>query len=330
MSKELVKLALDLKKGKITNYTKDEANEVLRQELIELNGGSDKLNPKSFRKYPEMFEIIEQILDISINEGLQGQFNDFVETVQLDWGDTMVFTLPENRLFDVSIVADGNGDLRRDRLDSSEVTVKTKTYGVAIYEELHRLLAGRVSFDRMIDIVSRSYENKIQNEIYNAVYNSFDQLNATYRATGTFAEATLVDLISHVEASTGAEAVVLGTKSALSRVTRDRIALDPTFLSETMRDEINRIGYVGMFNGTPLVEIKNTHRVGTTQWAIDNNFLIVAPTGLEPFVKLIFEGDSLVEEVTEGRKDMQREYRFIKKAGFNVLVSENYGIYRLD
>jgi hypothetical protein len=324
MSKELVKLALDMRKGKITNYTKDEANEVLRQELIELNGGSDKLSPKSFRKHPEMFEIIEQILDITINEGLQGQFQDFVETVQLDWGDTMVFTLPENRLFDVSIVADGNGDLRRDRLDSSEVTVKTKTYGVAIYEELHRLLAGRVSFDRMIDIVARSYENKLQNEIYNAVYNSFDQLNATYRATGTFTEATLIDLISHVEASTGAEAVVMGTKAALSRITRE-----PTMLSENMLDEINRVGYVGVFNGTPLVEIKNAHRVGTTQWAIDNNFLIVAPTGLDPFVKLIFEGDSLVEEVTEGRKDMQREYRFIKKAGFNVLISENYGIYRL-
>jgi hypothetical protein len=325
MSKELVKLALDMRKGKITNYTKDEANEVLRQELIELNGGSDKLSPKSFRKHPEMFEIIEQILDITINEGLQGQFQDFVETVQLDWGDTMVFTLPENRLFDVSIVSDGNGDLRRDRLDSSEVTVKTKTYGVAIYEELHRLLAGRVTFDRMIDIVARSYENKIQNEIYNAVYNSFDQLNATYRTTGAFDEGTLIDLISHVEASTGAEAVVMGTKSALSKITRE-----PTMVSQNMLDEINRVGYVGIFNGTPLVEIKNSHRVGSSQWAIDNNFLIVAPTGLDPFVKLIFEGDSLVEEVVEGRKDMQREYRFIKKAGFNVLISENYGIYRLE
>jgi hypothetical protein len=325
MSKELVKLALDMRKGKITNYTKDEANEVLRQELIELNGGSDKLSPKSFRKHPEMFEIIEQILDITINEGLQGQFQDFVETVQLDWGDTMVFTLPENRLFDVSIVSDGNGDLRRDRLDSSEVTVKTKTYGVAIYEELHRLLAGRVTFDRMIDIVARSYENKIQNEIYNAVYNSFDQINATYRTTGAFDEATLIDLISHVEASTGAEAVVMGTKSALSKITRE-----PTMVSQNMLDEINRVGYVGIFNGTPLVEIKNSHRVGSSQWAIDNNFLIVAPTGLDPFVKLIFEGDSLVEEVVEGRKDMQREYRFIKKAGFNVLISENYGIYRLE
>ena len=322
MSKELVRLALDMKKGKITQYTKEEANEVLRQELIELNGGSDKLNAKSFRKHPEMFEIIEQILDIAISEGIQDQFQDFVETVQLDWGDTQVFTLPENRLFDVSIVADGNGDIRRDRLDSAEVTVRTKTYAVAIYEELHRILAGRISFDRMIDVVSRSYENKIQTEIYNAVYNSYDQLNATYRATGTFTEATLNDLIAHVEASTNSEAMILGTKSALARI-------DKASVSDAMKDERNRMGYLGIYNGSPLVEIKQTHRAGTNSFAIDNNFLIVAPAGLEPFVKLILEGDSLIEEVVEGRKDMQREYRFIKKAGFTVLASENYGIYRL-
>lgn len=323
MSKELVKLALDMKKGKITNYTKDEANEVLRQELIELNGGSDKLNAKSFRKYPEMFEIIEQILDNAISDGITDQFADFVETVQLDWGDTQVFTMDENRLFDVSVVADGNGDIRRDRLDSSEVTVRTKTYAVSVYEELHRILAGRVSFDRMIDIVARSYENKIQTEIYNAIYNSYDQLNATYRATGTFTEATLNDLIAHVEASSNSEVMILGTKSALAKI-------DKTKVSDTMIDERNRMGYVGIYNGTPLVEIRQVHRSGTHEFAIDNNFLIVAPQGLEPFVKLILEGDSLIEEVTEGRKDMQREYRFIKKAGFVVLASSNYGIYRLS
>ena len=325
MSKELVKLALDMKKGKITNYTKDEANEVLRQELIELNGGSDKLNAKSFRKYPEMFEIIEQILDNAISDGITDQFSDFVETVQLDWGDTQVFTMDENRLFDVSVVADGNGDIRRDRLDSSEVTVRTKTYAVSVYEELHRILAGRVSFDRMIDIVARSYENKIQTDIYNAIYNSFDQLGATYGVSGSFAEGKMNDLIAHVEASSNAEAMILGTKSALSRIYADPTAR----ISDTMIDERNRMGYVGIYNGTPLVEIKQVHRSGTSEFAIDNNFLIVAPKGLEPFVKLILEGDSLIEEVTEGRKDMQREYRFIKKAGFAVLASSNYGIYRL-
>jgi hypothetical protein len=47
------------------------------------------------------------------------------------------------------------------------------------------------------------------------------------------------------------------------------------------------------------------------------------------FVKVILEGDSIIEETTENtRNDMQRDYKFIKKAGFAVISSSNYGIYR--
>ncbi|HXW03435.1 MAG TPA: hypothetical protein VD651_04150 [Nitrosarchaeum sp.] len=318
---ELVKLALDMKKGKITNYTKDEANEVLRQELIELNGGSDKLNVKSFRKHPEMFEIIEQILDNAISEGLTDQYQDFVETIQLDFGDTMVFTQQENRLFNVSVISDGNGDLRRDRMDTGEVTIKTKTYGLAVYEELHRILAGRVSFDRLIDNIARSYNAKIQSDIYSAIQNTFPSLHANFKFSGAYDEAVLNRIISHVETKSQAPAVIMGTKEALGLITRD-------LMSNEMINDRNRMGYVGMFNGTPMVEIRQVYRAGTMNFAIENN-LIIAPTGLQPFVKLVLEGDSLIQETTEGRKDMQRDYTFIKKAGIAVLGSLDYGIYQI-
>jgi hypothetical protein len=222
---ELAKLAIDLYKGRVTNYSKDEAMDVLRQELIEKNGGSDKLTPKSFRKNPELFEILEEALDVLIVEGLQDQFDDFVETHVLDWGDTKVFTIPEYKLFDVSIVADGMGDLRRDRLDVGEITVSTKTHAVAIYEELHRLLAGRVDWATMVDRVATSYNNRIKTEIYNALFSAFDDLASPYARSGTFDEEAMMDLIAHVEAATGAESVIMGTKSStFSRITNAEVS----------------------------------------------------------------------------------------------------------
>lgn len=320
---ELTKLAVDIAKGQVTNFSKDEANEVLRKELIALNGGSDKITPKSFRKHPELFEILEEALDILIVEGLTDQFDSFVETVVLDWGDTKVFTIEENRLFDVAIVSDGNGDIRRDRLDSGEITIKTQTLGIAVYEELHRMMAGRVDFAKLVENVARSYNNKIKNEVYNALYNSFDGLSATYGVTGTFTEANLANLIAHVEAGTGAEAMILGTKQALGKITNAE-------LSDSLRDKKAQLGYYGVFQGTEMVEIKQAHKAGTDTFAIDNNFLMVLPKSVDnKFVKLVLEGESIIEETTEGRKDMQREYTFIKKAGFAVISSSKYGIYRL-
>jgi hypothetical protein len=320
---ELSKLAIDIAKNRITKYSKDDASEVLRQELIELNGGSDKITPKSFRANPQLFAILEEALDTLVVSGLQEQFDDFVETIELDWGDTRVFTVEDNRIFDVALVSDGNLDIRRERIDKGSISVRTKTYAVGIYEELHRLMAGKVDWPSLIDRVGASYNNKIKTEVYNAIYNSYPQLNPVFQYSGTFNEGELTDMVQHVEASTGAEAMILGTKSALARIS-------PVEITESMIDTRNQMGYIGVYRGTPMVEIRQAHRPNSYDWAIDNNFLIVAPMLENRFVKIILEGDSIIEETTENtRLDMQRDYKFIKKAGFAVISSSNYGIYRM-
>jgi hypothetical protein len=323
---EIAKLAIDVYKnqGEVTKYSRQEAMEVLRKELIEANGGEEKLTPKSFRRNPQLFEILEEALDVLVEEGLKGQFDQFVETVTIDHGDAKVFTVEENRLFDVAIISDGNGDLRRDRLDSGEFTVGTKIYGVAVYEELSRLLAGRQDFAKLVENVARSYENKIQTDIYNAIYNSFNQLGATYGISGTFSESALDELIAHVEAATGMEAMILGTKSALSKI---QYAKE----SDAMLERHNQFGYYGNFHGTEMFAIKQAHKAGTDEFAIDNSFIMVVPKNPDKFIKLVLEGDSMIIEGDgTNRKDMQREYTFIKKAGIAVISSSRYGIYRFS
>lgn len=324
---EIAKLAVNVYKnqGDVTKYSKDEQMEVLRKELIEANGGSDKLTPKSFRNNPNLFTIIEEALDVLIEEGIKGQFDMFVETVTIGHGDAKVFTIKENRLFDVALIAEGIGsDLRRDRLDSGELTVRTHIYGVAIYEELARILAGKVDFASLVSTVDKSYQNKIQDEIYKAIYGSYNALGATYGVSGTFTEQKMDDLIAHVEASTGMEAMILGTKQALAKV---QYAKE----SDGNTENRNQFGFYGKYRGTDMMQIKQAHKVGTNEFAIDNNFLMVVPKNPDKFVKLVLEGDSMIiEGASEDRKDLQRDYTFIKKAGVAVLSASKYGIYRLS
>lgn len=321
---DVAKLAIDAVRGQgdMAKFSRADAMEALRKELILANGGSEKLTPKSFRDNPKLFAIIEEALDFLVEEGLKGQFDQFVETVVIEHGDAKVFTVKENRLFDVALIADGTGDLHRDRLDTGELTVKTHIYGVAVYEELSRLLAGRVDFAELVDNVARSYENKIQNDIYDAIWNSYNQLGATYGISGTFAEDKLDTLIAHVEAATGMEAMILGTKQALGKITSAKE-------SDSMKDKYNQFGFYGTFHGTEMMEIRQAHKVGTDEFAIAN-FLLVVPKTPDKFVKLIVEGDSMIIEGDgTNRKDMQRDYFFIKKAGVAVLSASKYGIYRL-
>jgi len=328
MTNKVAKLLVSVVKGdskELLNYSHEDKMEVARKELIEANGGSDKLTPKSFRNNPELFSIIEETLDILISEGIKEQFDMFVETVELEHGDTKVFTVEENRLFNVANISDGIGaSIRRDRLDSGELTVRTSTYAVSIYEELSRVLAGRTDFVKMIENVDKSYQNKIKEEIYRTIYESFDTLGATYGRSGTFKESELDELIGHVESATDMDVMILGTKSALSKIKYDRESTDAV-------NNHNQFGFYGTFHGTPMMAIKQAHKNGSDKFAIDNNFIMVVPRLPDKFVKLVLEGDSLIIEGNpEGRRNLQYEYTFIKKAGIAVIHTSQYGIYRIS
>jgi hypothetical protein len=97
-----------------------------------------------------------------------------------------------------------------------------------------------------------------------------------------------------------------------------------------MLEKHNQFGFYGNFHGTEMMVIKNAHKVGSEAWAIDNNFLLVVPKSPDKFVKLVIEGDSMIVEGDgSNRKDFQRDYTFIKKAGVAVLSASKFGIYRM-
>ena len=70
---QLVEMARDVYKNRFSHskYTKEDACEALRNKLVDLNGGSTILDYKAFRRNKtDMFEIIEDILTVTVLEGL--------------------------------------------------------------------------------------------------------------------------------------------------------------------------------------------------------------------------------------------------------------------
>ena len=221
---DVVKLAIDNYHGNVQKYSASEANEALRQALIEANGGSTVLNYKSIRdgKCPELFALLEEILNATVIEGLQNDdfFMSLVDFRNVAEGDAPVFVTEDSVLFTVNTTADGTQGVRRQRLGGvSEFTIPTTFKTVRIYEELNRVLAGRVDFNSMINKVAESYQKKILDDIYTLWMNvsANDIGGATYYVSnGSYSESDLLDLIAHVEAAAGGKtATILGTKAAL-------------------------------------------------------------------------------------------------------------------
>lgn len=254
--------AIDAYHGRVEKYSVAQSQDVLRQALIEKNNGKTYLDYKDIRdgKCQGLFTLIETILSKTVVEGLQGDeyFNALAEMRNVAEGDSPVFVVEDNSVFVVSEAADGTQGIRRQRLGgSTETTIPTSLKTVRIYEEMNRVLSGRVDFNQFITKVAESFKQKLLNDMYTLWSGATaDQMGGTvyFPVAGNYDEDTLLDLIAHVEASAGGQkATIVGTKKALR-------PLKESILSDGAKEEWHKLGYVGTFFGTPVVAAPQRHK----------------------------------------------------------------------
>lgn len=323
---DVLKIGIDAIQGRVSGeFSKSDLGAGFREGLIELNGGSTLLTPKSFRN-PEMFALIEEIIPYVVREGLQGDefFMNLVEYRSIPDGDMNEFWTEDKSLLMVGNIADGLQSVRRQRLGAgSKVSIPTQLKAVRIYEEMRRLMAGRVDFNTLIERVGTSFTQEIRNDIYKlfcAISASTAGLSETYVKTGSWDEDALLDLIDHVEASTGKAATIFGTRKALRKI-------ETAIQSDEVKSDFYNAGYMGRFNGTPMVRIKQIHKMGGDEFMMDDNKIWVIASDDKP-IKMINEGDSmLIEKEFTDNADLTREYCYMERYGLGTIFNEKMGIY---
>jgi hypothetical protein len=330
---DIVKLAVDLYKGNVEKYSTKESNEVLRQALIEANDGKAYIDYKSVRdgKCSKLFAIIEEILDNTVVEGLQGDeaFMALVDFRNTKLGDQNLFVIEDNTLFVVDDAAEGTQGVRRQRLGGAkESAIPTSLKIVRIYEELNRVLSGRVDFTKMIDKVAESFKKQLLDDINKAWEGiTADQLGGTtyFPTAGAYDEDDLLDVIAHVEAAAGGKtATIVGTKKAVRNLKMSVLASDA-------KSDLYQTGYYGKFFGTPVVVTPQRHKVGSTDFVLDDNMLTIV-AGDEKPIKVVKEGDSLVIMGNPlDNADLTQEYVYGERWGVGVVVADgNCGIGRYE
>lgn len=326
---DIAKLAVDGYTGKVEKYSTAESQKVLREALIEANNGKTTLDYRDIRdgKCVGLFSIVEQLLGVTVEEGLRNDdyFNALVDYRNVEDGDENMFVVEDSNLFAVSKIADGIQGIRRQRLGgATEVPIPTERRGVRIYEELRRVLAGRVDFNDMINRVGESFRQQMLNDIYalwgNAVAN---QIGGTtfFTAAGSYSESALLDLIANVEAAAGGKtATIIGTKKNLRN-------LAPSVQGETSKTDLYTLGYYGHFYGNPVVALPQRFKVGTTTFAFPDNMLTIIAGDDKP-IKVVREGDPLmILRNPEDNNDLTQEYFYSELYGMGiVLAGKNAGV----
>ena len=332
MDTNIAKVAIDAIRGrKLGNYSSGETSDSLRKAFIELNGGSNKINKKTFHRGNELFDLVEEMLPVVIDEGITSSnyLMSLVDYRNVAEGDENKFRTKGEATFIVRDVAAGIQGVRRQRIsDGEEVTVKTSVHIVKVYDELNRFLSGRIDFNDLVDGVAKSFEKQIAADVIaclNGVTANTKGLNSTYVTGGTFNENDLITLIDHVEAANnGQKAIIVGTKLALKKVTTADTA------SSDAKNNYFNLGYYGKFAGTDMVVAPQAHNADGQTFALKNDTIYVIAADDKP-IKMVNEGDGLlIEGDATNNADLTQEYTYAQAYGTAFLASAKMGVYKVS
>jgi len=326
--KSILKVAIDAIQGRVENYSKEQANEALRSALIDLNGGSNKINMKNFYRGHALFDLVQELIPAIIETGLRedNPLFDLVDYRNIAKGDVNEFIAEGVNELVVSNVAKGIQGVRRQRLMGREkIRIETEVRIIKVFEGLNRLLAGRITFNELVDSVSKSFNKQMYADKFSALEsigaNTAGHMNANFVVTGTYDEERLVELIDRVEAMTGKTARIFGVRAALRKV---RIESEGELAKSSKYD----VGFYGKFNGTDMIVIKQAvNKDGTFILSPDRLYVLASD---DKPIKFVNEGEGiLVDKPATDNDDLTQEYVYAQAYGLGVLAAAPLGIYNI-
>lgn len=311
--------------------------------VLGLNEHSSKADVrKAIRRNQQLlFDLIEEVVPNLLRTGWQDNpfFNEYVETRHLDIGDKAMFYTEDETLLTVSKVSGNHWDIDRQRLGKgSSFTVETSWYGIGVYSEYERLLTGAEDFSTFVKKLYEAIDRFVNESIYQAMISAADKLpggasgSGQWVKTGDLNDTTkgvFMQLVEDIEMATGMDVVVMGTKTALSKLEGMQ---DIQWVSEDMKVQRNTTGRIGYFEGIRLVELKQGFRLNdTTNRLVDDKQLLIMPVGSNKFIKVINEGNPEMRQVADNtvNQDMTYDYRYMWKMGVGVQIGLLFGVWNI-
>ena len=334
------KLMLDAAHGNLDGVTPRQANNKIVEMFRNVIGVDEKSTKAEVRKairrnQVAVFEIIEEVINDMLVSGWEQNpfFREYVDVRNLAMGDKNEFYVPDNSVLSVMKVSGNHHDIIRQRLGAGKTfSVETSWIALKVYAEFERLMTGVEEFSTLVAKITEAVDRYVNEALYEALMGVGATLGAQWyksSAISTATAETLRTLCMDVGMASNSEVVIMGTRAALASV----YALnDVDWASSEMKNEKYTTGRFGYWEGIRLVELKQGFKLNdTTQYLIANDVLFVMPVGVEPMMKLVYEGDTQVYSVSDPQThmDMTYDHEVQTKLGIAVITNQKFGVWKI-
>ena len=306
-------------------YSAEQTSDLLRAQMNLLAH-----DYRSFRENKNtIFSLIEQTIDEVLPAKVLQQYEQFADISTVAQGDKVVFfrrITEASRMRAKQFVTQVGlaGRYETFMLDGERLEVKTSAIGSAARIGFEEFLDGRIQFSDLTDVIIQAMDEYIYREIAKALATAVEELPAPNKVTAsTFDTASMDRLLSIADAYAGAPATIYCTYEFAATMLPAE-----AWASSDMKDTIWGEGYLPRYKGHNIVLLPQSMEDATNaKKVIDPSNAYIINSGVEKPVKIAFEGQTAVREVSDN-DDWSRDMQTYKKFGVAILTNPSICVYK--
>ena len=285
---------------------------------------------RSFRENKNtIFSLIEQTIDEVLPAKVLQQYEQFADISTVAQGDKVVFVrriTEASRMRAKQFVTQVGlaGRYETFMLDGERLEVKTSAIGSAARIGFEEFLDGRIQFSELTDVIIEAMDEYIYREIAKALATAVEELPAPNKVTAsTFDAASMDRLLAIADAYAGAPATIYCTYEFAATMLPAE-----AWASNDMKNTIWGEGYLPRYKGHNIVLLPQSMEDATNaKKVIDPSNAYIINSGVEKPVKIAFEGQTAVREVSDN-DDWSRDMQTYKKFGVAILTNPSICVYK--
>lgn len=327
----LVKLAVAASNKTSFNFSENEKYSA--EQTSDLLRAQMNLLAHDYRSFREnkntIFSLIEQTIDEVLPAKVLQQYEQFADISTVPQGDKVVFVrriTEASRMRAKQFVTQVGlaGRYETFMLDGERLEVKTSAIGSAARIGFEEFLDGRIQFSELTDVIIEAMDEYIYREIAKALATAVEELPAPNKVTAsTFDTASMDRLLSIADSYAGAPATIYCTYEFAATMLPAE-----AWASSDMKDTIWGEGYLPRYKGHNIVLLPQSMEDATNaKKVIDPSNAYIINSGVEKPVKIAFEGQTAVREVSDN-DDWSRDMQTYKKFGVAILTNPSICVYK--
>lgn len=306
-------------------YSAEQTSDLLRAQMNLLAG-----DYRSFRENKNtIFSLIEQTIDEVLPAKVLQQYEQFADISTVAQGDKVVFVrriTEASRMRAKQFVTQVGlaGRYETFMLDGERLEVKTSAIGSAARIGFEEFLDGRIQFSELTDVIIEAMDEYIYREIAKALATAVEELPAPNKVTASSFDAASMDrLLAIADAYAGAPATIYCTYEFAATMLPAE-----AWASNDMKNTIWGEGYLPRYKGHNIVLLPQSMEDATNaKKVIDPSNAYIINSGVEKPVKIAFEGQTAVREVSDN-DDWSRDMQTYKKFGVAILTNPSICVYK--